>query len=214
MLLLGHTGITLGAAVLLTGALTSNRSAQTKGDETSKPCANSSEAAPDSNCTSGERASWLTTLARRIDIRILLVGSLLPDIIDKPTGLLLFQDTLSSGRIYCHTLLFLILITIAGTYLYRRHSKTWLLVLAFGTFIHLICDQMWLMPGTLFWPLYGTAFEKIDIARWIPGMLYSLQTNPVTYLPELVGALILIWFAQALLRRRKTCAFIRHGQIH
>ena len=101
----------------------------------------------------------------------------------------------------------------AGTYVYRRHSKTWLLVLSFGTFTHLIFDQMWLTPRTLFWPLYGFAFERADITNWVSNMLYALMTDPEAYVPELIGAAILIWFVVVLLFRRKVYTFIRHGQV-
>ena len=196
MLVLGHTGITLGAAVVMASALP-----------------NSSQTVTTANRTPGDNASWLTSLGSRIDIRLLMIGSLLPDIFDKPIGLFLFGETFSNGRIFCHTLLFLILITLAGVHLYRHYSKIWLLVLAFGTFTHLICDQMWRTPQTLFWPLYGFTFERIDSANWLWNMLHDLKTDPTVYVPELVGAAILIWFALILLRRKRLCAFIRYGQV-
>jgi len=69
MLIFGHAGITLGATALLNGALTKSYSL----------CA-------------GGRASWLASLGNRIDIRLLLLGSLLPDIIDKPAGQFSFDE--------------------------------------------------------------------------------------------------------------------------
>ena len=213
MLTLGHAGITLGAAVLLAGALTNSRSATTRRSEGIEPRRRSYEAAPASNCTPSERASWLILLGSYVDIRILLIGSLLPDIIDKPLAVFLFPETFNSGRIFCHTLLFLIMIILAGVYVYRRYCKTWLLALSFGTFTHLVLDRMWLAPRTLFWPLYGFTFEPADTTDWIQDMLYALFTDPGAYVPELLGAGILIWFMVALLRRRRIYAFIRYGQV-
>ena len=197
MLVLGHAGITLGTAAVLSAALGSSRSSQV---------------VPLDNSTS-QKASWLTLLGRRIDIRLLLIGSLLPDIIDKPVGQVFFRETLSNGRIFCHTLLFLIIITLAGSYLYRYRSKIWLLVLSFGTFMHLVCDQMWRSPRTLLWPVYGLAFERADLTDWMSNMLYALLTYPEVYIPELVGAVIIIWFTVELVRRRKVFAFVRYGQV-
>ena len=197
MLVLGHTGIALGAAAILSGALGSRRSFQ---------------AVPSGDSTSW-KASWFTSLGRRIDIRLLLIGSLLPDIIDKPVGQVFFRETLNNGRIYCHTLLFLIIITLAGLYLYRWRSRTWLLVLSFGTFIHLISDQMWRSPQTLLWPVLGLAFERADLTDWMRNMLYALLTSPQVYVPEVVGAAIIIWFAVELVRKRKVFAFIKYGQV-
>jgi len=190
MLIFGHAGITLGAAVMLNGALSKSYPL----------CA-------------GGRASCLASLGNRIDIRLLLVGSLLPDIIDKPVGQFFFRDTFSNGRIFCHTLLFLVVITLVGLYLYRGHGKLWLLVFSFGTFTHLIFDQMWLESRTFLWPLYGFGFEKIDLSHWTQGVFHALLTEPAVYVPELVGVVILVWFALVTVRKRKVYAFIRNGQV-
>jgi len=128
MLILGHAGITLGAATLLSGALRIKHSSQDR------------------------KVSWFTSLSSYIDIRLLLIGSLLPDIIDKPVGQLFFREIFSQGRIFSHTLLFLVIITMAGYYLYKRRRAVWLLTLSFGTFMHLILDEIWNAPRTLFWP--------------------------------------------------------------
>ena len=149
----------------------------------------------------------------RVGIRFILVGSLLPDIIDKPVGQFFFGGTFSNGRIFCHTLLFLILVTVAGIYLYNHYNKTWLLAFSFGTMTHLIFDQMWRIPQTLFWPLLGFTFERIDISNWTPDIFHALLTDPVVYLPELVGAIILIWFVWLLLRSRKIYSFAKYGQV-
>ncbi len=207
MLVFGHTGITLGAAALLAGALGSRRLSKTTKDEAVESSLHYSQVVPN------RKPSWLTYLGSRIDIRLLLVGSLLPDIIDKPVGHFFFRETFSNGRIFCHTLLFLILVTVAGIYLYRRYSKTWLLAFSFGTLTHLILDQMWHAPQTLFWPLLGLAFERADISNWIPNIFYALLTEPAVYLSELVGAVILIWFAWLLLRRGKIYLFIKYGRV-
>lgn len=213
MLIFGHAGITLGAAVLLNGAFSRSHSLPTRETKVKEHLQTSSKLVPARNCASGSRTSWLTSLANHIDIRLLLLGSLLPDIIDKPIGQFFFRETFSNGRIFCHTLLFLILITLAGYYLYQSRGKLWLLVLSFGTFTHLIQDQMWLEPRTLLWPLFGFAFEKIDLTYWAQNILYTLRTDPGVYVPELVGAAILTWFVLALARRREVRTVIRNGQV-
>ena len=77
MLVLAHTGITLASGVLTSKVI-------------HKEC-------------HLNKASWLALPRGGIDYRVLLVGSLLPDIIDKPVGQVLFHDTFSNGRIFCHT---------------------------------------------------------------------------------------------------------------
>lgn len=142
----------------------------------------------------------------------MLLGSLLPDLIDKPIGIYLFRATFESGRIFCHTLLFTILLALIGFYLYQRSGKTWLLALSFGTFTHLVLDQMWLYPHTLLWPTLGFIFDKTYPENWLEDIFYGLMVEPVVFVSELVGAAILIWFALALLRRKKLLAFIKYGQ--
>ncbi len=213
MLLFGHAGITLAAAVLLTHTLVGthfSRAAESEATESSPPF---SHVVSTPNEASNLKTSWFTSLGKYIDIRLLLIGSLLPDIVDKPVGQFLFRETFSNGRIFCHTLLFLIPITMAGLYLYRRRSRIWLLVFSFGTFAHLVYDQMWRFPRTLLWPAYGLAFERIDLTGWMPNMLYALLTSPEVYVPELVGAAIIIWFAVELVRKRKVFAFVRYGRV-
>jgi len=205
MLVFGHTGVTLGVAVLLNGVLAKKYSLPTEENRSSKH--------PEHSVRVGVRPLSFASLGNRLDIRLLLIGSLLPDIIDKPLGQFFFRETFNNGRIFCHTLLFLILITLAGYYLYRNRRKTWLLVLSFGTFIHLIQDQMWLVHKTLLWPIYGLAFEKIDIIHWMQEIPYALRTDPGLYVPEIVGAMILVAFVAMLVRRKRVYPFIRKGQV-
>jgi len=212
MLIFGHIGITLGAAVLLKSALSRSYSLQPRVNKLTGCLESTSRMHSAQSAPLGGRARWLA-LFRKIDTRLLLIGSLLPDIIDKPVGTVFFRNSLSNGRIFCHTLLFLLLITLAAIYLYRSHRKTWLLVLSFGSVTHLICDQMWLTPQTLLWPLYGWTFQKHDLTNWVQNILYALYTNPAVYMPELVGAVMLIWFVLVLLCRRKLYAFINNGQV-
>ena len=191
MLVFGHVGIALGATKLLSGLLGSKRI---------------------SKAAEGETANPPLLRKSRLDIRFLLIGSLLPDIIDKPIGLYFFRETFSNGRIFCHTLLFLILVTVIGLYFYKRSGKTWALALSLGIFFHLTLDQMWLTPQTLLWPLFGLDFKRVDLSDWVTNIFQALLTEPAVYLPELIGAAILIWFTWTLLYRKKTRAFLKYGK--
>jgi inner membrane protein len=188
MLFFAHTGITLGASYVMAGAVQSIK----------RPGKGS--------------FAWFTSLSEYVDIRILLVGSMLPDIIDKPLGMFFFRETFSSGRIFAHTLLFLVVLTAAGYYLYRRRRQTWLLVLAFGTFIHLALDQIWLMPKTVLWPFLGLSFDRIEITDWYSLWFQDLFSHPEVYIPELLGLVILLWFGVTLVAREKVGAFLKRGR--
>jgi inner membrane protein len=212
MFIFGHAGITLGVATLLSGALI-------KSQTLSKTKAIEGQRQPrqrllnSQNGSSGGIASWLDSLASRIDIRLLLIGSLLPDIIDKPIGWFLLRDTFGSGRIFCHTLLFLIVMTLGGLALYWRRKSTSLLALSFGVFTHLILDLMWQSPKTFLWPLYGWEFERRCLSSWIQGIIRTIIDKPIVGIFELAGAIVVIWFIWLIVRRKKFRTFIRNGQI-
>ena len=67
---------------------------------------------------------------KSIDYRIVLLGSLLPDIIDKPLWLFAGSYIAPSGRGYAHTLLFNLALFICGLILIR-YRKSWLLCIFF-----------------------------------------------------------------------------------
>ena len=213
MLLFGHPGITLGSAVLLAKALPRRQFSRRQENEVIESHSSPAQADERPGSLQDYLASGLVSLGNYVDIRLLLIGSLLSDIIDKPLGHLFFRNTLSNGRTFGHTLLFLVLFSLAGVYQYRRYGKTSLLAISFGIFTHLIFDKMWLNTRTLFWPLYGFTFTRGDITDWIPNMLEALLTNPQVYVPELVGAAILTWFLLILVRKHKVFYFLRYGRV-
>ncbi len=137
--------------------------------------------------------------------------ALLPDIIDKPVGSLLFRDIFSNGRIFAHTLVFSLALGLLGLYRYRRGKGTGVLVLAFGSLMHLLLDSMWNTPQTLFWPLLGWDFPRVDLSNWLERLLYALRYNPFTFVPEIAGGLILAWFGLRLVMTRQVLPFLRYG---
>jgi hypothetical protein len=72
---------------------------------------------------------------------------------------------------------------------------------------------MWLAHKTLLWPIYGLAFDKISLHHWTQGIFYGLRTDPGLYVPEIVGAMILVAFVAMLVRRKRVYPFIRKGQV-
>lgn len=192
MLLLGHTGLTLGIATLLANLPVRHRTA--------------------GQGTVSRADSWFGNLVNRVDIRILVIGSMLPDFIDKPVGQVIFRDTFSEGRIFSHTLVFLLLVSLIGLFVYRRNKNTWGLALAFGTLTHLLFDEMWQNPGTLFWPAFGFGFAKEDLTYWLSNIFLALLTNPRTYVPEILGGAVLLSFGVMLLRQRRIWSFVRYGR--
>jgi len=67
--------------------------------------------------------------------------------------------------------------------------------------------------GLLTKPYYGLAFEKIELTHWMQNILYALRTDPGLYVPEIVGAMILVAFVAMLVRRKRVYPFIKNGQV-
>lgn len=105
-------------------------------------------------------AFFIPQLRTIIDPTYLVIGSLLPDLIDKPLGLVIFPFTIANGRMIAHTLLFSFTPFLIGLYLYDKSGDIKVLTLASCSIFHLMEDQMWASPRTLFWPLFGWRFRK------------------------------------------------------
>jgi len=146
-----------------------------------------------------------------VDYRIVLLGSSLPDIIDKPVFLLTGSSASLSGRDYAHTPLFNLALLIGGLVLIR-YRKSWLLIISLSSFLHLILDQIWNSPVVLFWPLLGP-LPKGETTGWLSARLYSLFFCPEVYIPEIIGLIIVSLFTYRLLKGRGINSFIRVGAI-
>lgn len=154
------------------------------------------------------------TLGRRsIDYRVVMLGAILPDLLDKPIGTLLLRDRFQNGRIYGHTLLFsLVLVLGIQSILRGRSARRWF-VLPIACLIHLGLDSMWNDPVTLFWPLFGTKFPiTIEPNYWWEVWLRPFR-HPVYAVQEFLGLGLLIYFAFAfgLFHRDRLRAFMRDG---
>lgn len=93
----------------------------------------------------------------RLLVAAAVIGSVLPDLIDKPLGFLI-TGTVGYGRIYAHTLLFFLVLLLAGIIVWRMCSPRACHLVgatAAGVLSHQLLDAMWLEPSTWYWPLLG-----------------------------------------------------------
>jgi len=120
-----------------------------------------------------------------MDLRFPAVGAVLPNLVDKPVGLLLWNDRFGTGRLWGHTLVFSVVLLVAVMTLTRRGSlarRQWL-GLPIGTLLHLLLDGMWSSPETFWWPLAGSSFPVME-----PSTLAGLAIERITTPAALVGA--------------------------
>ncbi len=131
---------------------------------------------------------------RWVNLAYLALGSILPDIIDKPMGLMVF-GTPEMSRTYAHTLLFLLILVVSAVYL----KDVRLASVSVGVFAHLILDSMWQSPVFLFWPLLGNFPQAPDVgtsgtSSYIQGLLDELR-NPMVGIQEVLGLSYLLFLA-------------------
>lgn len=153
--------------------------------------------------------------ARRIDYRVVLLGAVTSDLIDKPIGRILFADRFESGRLYGHTLLVatasLLLIQLV---LRGATARRWF-ILPICMLIHQVLDAMWNEPITWFWPLFGAEFPADPKQNYWLEVLTRPLDHPWELAREALGLGLLVYMARAYklqdpeLRRR----FIREGRL-
>ena len=120
---------------------------------------------------------WLVFRDPAFDYRMVVVGALLPDLLDAPFG----------GARLAHTLLFavavltVVMLATRG----RRHARRSLLAVPIGMFAHLVADGMWARTETFWWPFFGRS-----LAGRLPAVDHGVA---VLVLEELAGAAIVAW---------------------
>lgn len=143
---------------------------------------------------------WSVFRDTAIDYRLVMLGAVLPDVVDAPFG----------GARVAHTLLaaVAVLVVVMLVTRGRRHLRRQLLALPIGLFCHLVLDGMWTRTGTFWWPLIGDGFEGDRIPSLErPVVLVALQ--------ELAGLLALIWVTGRFRLREhdRRELFVRTGRL-
>lgn len=209
MFLFAHLGITLGTAAIAAGVTDLVKKQNVQNDPNAigipkSPILRCLKSIPETAC------SLFKILSRNIDSRAILIGAILPDIIDKTIGHLILAGELDNGRIISHSLLFLLLVTATGIFIYFYSRNKFALFMAYGVLMHLILDSMWLNPQTLFWPLLGVAFEHGEPGNYFLFLLKTLgETNIL--IPEIIGLIIIASYGLWVIRRKRIMSLIKTG---
>jgi inner membrane protein len=156
---------------------------------------------------------YVTLGRRRVDYRYVLLGAILPDLIDGFLGLFMFEG--SAGRWIAHSLLTVIavaVIIILGTKGDRRLA---IFGIAVGWLLHLVADGMWEAPETFLWPAFGTEFATSPAEPYSWDLLLHPFDHLTTWAGEFVGLAILAWFFVAfeLKRDGRLQLFLKDGYL-
>jgi membrane-bound metal-dependent hydrolase YbcI (DUF457 family) len=135
-----------------------------------------------------------------IDYRLVMLGAVLPDVVDGLFG----------GPKVLHTLLFAVvhLFLVMVVTQRRRKLRRRLLALPIGVFAHLLLDGVWTDKRVFWWPAFGAAFPDHALPSFSRPLVVSV-------LMEGAGAAALLWgwrrFRLAEADRRS--AFLRTGRL-
>lgn len=134
----------------------------------------------------------------KVDVRFLILGALVPDLVDMPIGTLILSDRYSTSELWAHSLVaasaFMAAVLIATRR--GRRRRAWM-ALGVGWLFHLLLDGMWLNEDVFFWPILGWDLPTAPSAFW-PEALQRALADPWRWALEALGALYLWWLWRAL----------------
>ncbi len=151
-----------------------------------------------------------TSKAWRIDYRLVILGALLPDLIDRPLALWILPEIVDSTRGFAHTLVFNAFLSMLTLSMMPFTKSPTLLAFSLASAGHLLIDRMWEVPETLYWPLLGTTFGRAE-SDLSPYWLQWIRTTGGQILIVGFGTLVLVFFATRLYRRRTLLKWLRTG---
>ncbi len=150
---------------------------------------------------------------QRVDYRFILLGSILPDLIDKPLGYLFSAKHGIGGKSYGHSLLFLLLLFIISVVQQRKKNRTPIWFLFIGTIAHDIADLMWHFPKIFFAPLYNWKGPTLPYEAWQVTMRLGILHLRQLVAFEILGGSILLYFFIRLVKNNKITHFIKTGEL-
>ncbi len=151
----------------------------------------------------------------KVDVRFLLFGAVLPDLVDLGIGTVLLADRYSSGELWSHTLLLpsiYMAVVLLSTRRGRRRRA--FMALGVGWLFHLLLDGMWTDPQVFFWPFFGWEMPVGEAPFW-PLAWDRAWSDPWRWALGGVGLgyLIWIWFASGLNRKPARQTLVRTGRL-
>lgn len=155
---------------------------------------------------------YVTLGRRRVDYRFVLLGAVLPDVLD---AVMCPFYACAGGRGAAHSLLANVAVTVLIILALRGEMRLSVFGIGVGWLLHLMADGMWDAPRTFFWPIAGFGFDATPAEPYS----WDLFTDPAghawTWAGELAGLLILAWFVVAfnLRDRDRRRRFFRDGYL-
>lgn len=133
----------------------------------------------------------------KVDVRFLLLGAILPDLIDLPIGTLVLADRYSTGELWFHSLIIPTLYTSIVLVATRRgrRRRAWM-ALGVGWLFHLLLDGIWVSQEVFLWPFFGD-IPPGESPYW-PLAWEQALNDPWRWIEEALGIGYLLWLWSAL----------------
>jgi len=141
--------------------------------------------------------------AETIDYRLVALGALLPDMVDRAIRAAGGRKSWRRDQhLLGHTLLLNAPVVAAGISLARRRRDARLLAVGAAAMTHLLVDPVIRSPRNLFWPLLGLTFPE---SRGL--------NRPLTILTQIAAAVAVVATVLNLQRRGRLNDFIARGSL-
>jgi inner membrane protein len=149
--------------------------------------------------------------ANEIDYRLILVGALIPDLIDKPLIFAVNPHFVNSSlRSVGHSVVGAVAMFAIVWVITKGWQRASTLSFGFALAAHLVVDRMWEMPEVLLWPTLGYVLpeQNIPFSHWWRNHF----ERPPTTLIDLVGIALLVLVVGRVTVSRSTIRFLKTGQ--
>ena len=135
---------------------------------------------------------YVTLGRRRIDYRMILIGAVLPDLVDPLVGAFFFEGP--ATRWVAHSMLAAIAVTVAIILAFKGDRRRSLFGIGVGWLLHLVADGMWQAPETFLWPAFGRSFSTSPREPYGWDLFADPIAHWTTWGAELIGVALLAWF--------------------
>ncbi len=141
-----------------------------------------------------------------VDVRLLVVGAVLPDLVDIPLGLMAG----GGAQLWMHTLAAPVVVGSVALIVTRRGgARKPVMTVVVAMLFHLLLDGMWTDKEVFLWPLFGPMTPAGTV--WWPRS--TLWGDPWVWVRETSGVAYLGWLAagHGLFRREGLRRFLGDG---
>lgn len=162
-----------------------------------------------------------------IDYRIVMVGSVLPDIIDKPLIQIIYGLKSHDGHFIAHSLIFSGWAIVIGIIILIINTNKSVFLLGICSLIHQIFDKMMVMPNVFFLPNVNSShFIVLKRLEFIHNVTIPIYTRspylrdvviyfekPYVFISEVIGIMSILYFVCKLFINKGYIKFLKYGRL-